>query len=595
MDLKDEIKNRLDIINIIGRYVDLKKSGSNYKANCPFHSENTPSFMVSQELQIFKCFGCGRSGDIFTFLMEMEGIEFKDALIQLAQETDIDISKYSFKNNQSTHSIYYEINETAQKFFSYTLLQLKVGKKALDYLKERGLSVDQINEFGIGYAPNSWNSLHQYLTKKGYKENLIHISGLIKKSPQGKYYDVYRGRIIFPLINQGGKIVGFSGRTIIGEEPKYINTKDTPVFKKSNFVFNLDKAKTEIRRKKEVIVVEGEFDTITPYIKGVKNVVALKGTSFTAGQAKLLKRYADIAYIFFDGDSAGNEAALRGIEVAQNLNLDVKISTLPRSFKDPDEAARESIDIIYKSIDEAIPAYDFYFEYILKKYDRTDAIGKKKITEFLAPRIKRIENDIFKAHYTKKLAELINLSEELVMKAEYTAQNKHQSDKTNYRNSSENGEKSPNDRPLDRKLENVHKIKEDKEELFIYLIKADKNLFKKFFGKINKGKLLKKEDLEILEKYNSKVVKGTTTLESFVNKNTLQDVFLTNLGSFEESTETQILTLQKLYNRYKRNRIKEKIEELTHQIKQAEIQDNSQILDKMQKKFTILARQLSRL
>jgi len=275
--------------------------------------------------------------------------------------------------------------------------------------------------------------------------------------------------------------------------------------------------------------------------------------------------------------------------------LDVKISTLPRSFKDPDEAARESIDIIYKSIDEAIPAYDFYFEYILKKYDRTDAIGKKKITEFLAPRIKRIENDIFKAHYTKKLAELINLSEELVMKVEDMVQNKYQSDKTNYRNSSENGEKSPNDRPLDRKLENVHKIKEDKEELFIYLIRADKNLFKKFFGKINKGKLLKKEDLEILEKYNSKVVKGTTTLESFVNKNTLQDVFLTNLGSFEESTETQILTLQKLYNRYKRNRIKEKIEELTHQIKQAEIQDNSQILDKMQKKFTILARQLSRL
>src|SRR3989344_54987 len=595
MDLKDEIKNRLDIINIIGRYVDLKKSGSNYKANCPFHSENTPSFMVSQELQIFKCFGCGRSGDIFTFLMEMEGIEFKDALIQLAQETDIDTSKYSFKNTQSTHSIYYEINETAQKFFSYTLLQLKVGKKALDYLKERGLSVDQINEFGIGYAPNSWNSLHQYLTKKGYKENLIHISGLIKKSPQGKYYDVYRGRIIFPLINQGGKIVGFSGRTIIGEEPKYINTKDTPVFKKSNFVFNLDKSKTEIRRKKEVIVVEGEFDAITPYIKGVKNVVALKGTSFTPGQAKLLKRYADIAYIFFDGDSAGNEAALRGIEVAQNLNLDVKISILPRSFKDPDEAARESIDIIYKSIDEAIPAYDFYFEYILKKYDRTDAIGKKKITEFLAPRIKRIENDIFKAHYTKKLAELINLSEELVMKVEDMVQNKYQSDKTNSRNFSGNGEKNLNESPLDKKLENVHKIKEDKVELFIYLIRADKNLFKKFFGKISKGKLLKKEDLETLEKYNSKVVKGNTTLESFVNKNNLQDVFLTNLGSFEESTETQILTLQKLYNRYKRNRIKEKIEELTHQIKQAEIQDNSQILDKMQKKFTILARQLSRL
>lgn len=579
MDLKEDIKQKVDIVTLIGRYVEVKKAGTNYKANCPFHNENSPSFVISPEMQFFKCFGCGKSGDIFTFLMEMEGIEFRDALKQLAEEAQIDMSKYqtNFTQKENRNHIYYELNELAKNFYTYTLLNLPVAKVARDYLKNRGLKENQIKEVGLGYAPNSWNSLHNFLTKKNFSEKDLETAGLIKRGNKG-YYDVYRGRVMFPLENQGGKVVGFAGRTIINEDPKYINTKDTPVFNKSQFIFNLNRAKTEIRRKNEVIVTEGEFDAITPYLKGIKNVVALKGTAFTADQAKLLKRYAETAIIFFDSDSAGDNATARGIEIAQNIGLNLKIARLTNKFKDPDEAAKESIDIIYKAVDNAVPAYDFFFSYITSKYDVGEAYGKKKIIEFLKPKIQNIKDPILAEHYTKKLSEILDISQESIFKTNVET-------KATYERKAEiNQEDTP----------------QEIDPLFLYLIRAEKEIFKKTYKIVKKRKLLPEKyriSLDEYEKeYITKKVQKREYLDNTKNGLIKEDIFLKETpGNFEESVESQEAILNNLVKKYSINVLRDKINVVAHEISKAESLNDKEKLDKLQKKIKILTKQLAKL
>ncbi|NCT55955.1 DNA primase [bacterium] len=569
-DLVTEVKTRIDIIDVIGKYVTVKKAGSNYQSLCPFHSEKTPSFMINRELQIYKCFGCGKGGDVFDFVMEMEGIEFADALNKLAEELSIDTSLYGHTKKTTNNSILYEINEAALKFYEYTLLNLKVGKIALEYLNERGLNEDHIKEFRLGYAPNSWNSLYNYLIKKKYKEADILKAGLIKQGQGGGYYDSYRGRIIFPLENQGGKVVGFSGRTIIDEDPKYINTKETPIFNKSEFVFNLNRAKTEIRRQKEVIVTEGEFDAIKPYIKGIKNIVALKGTAFTALQAKLLKRYAETAYIFFDSDSAGDSAALRGIEIATKVGLDIKVASLPGKYKDPDEAASQSIDLIYKAVENAVPAYDYYFSYALKQNDYKDALGKKNISEFLMPKINKIEDPILKDHYTKKLSELLEISEE-VLKSTPRSEDKKEN----------------------LKMEEKY-VDPVEDALFVYLIRCNEEIFKKNFSEVSKEKLLPENLLNLLIAYEQKVILGKDKKPGFIKENKLESLLLKQLGDFDESVEFQDRVILSHIRNYKEKKIKLEIKNLTAQLKDAQELGDNERLDKLQKKFRMLTNVLKK-
>lgn len=570
-DLVTEVKTRIDILDVIGKYVTVKKAGSNYQALCPFHSEKSPSFMINREMQIYKCFGCGVGGDVYDFIMGMEGVEFADALNRLAEELNIDTSLYGNVKKTTDNSILFEINEAALKFYEYTLTTLKVGKIALEYLKDRGLNEDHIKEFRLGYAPNSWNSLYNYLKTKGYKEADILKAGLIKQGQGGGYYDSYRGRIIFPLENQGGKVVGFSGRTIIDEDPKYINTKETPIFNKSEFIFNLNRAKTEIRRKKEVIVTEGEFDALKPYIKGIKNIVALKGTAFTSGQVKLLKRYAETAYIFFDGDSAGDLATLRGIETAGKEGLDIKVASLPSKFKDPDEAASQSIDLIHKAVEDAVPAYDYYFSYALKKNDSKDALGKKNISDFLMPKINKIEDSVLRDHYTKKLAELLQVSQEALLSKPDTTEGR-------------NNAKSE------------VKIEQNPEEdmLFVYLIRSDKGIFAKNFSEVVKEKLLPENLLNILIDYQQKVVLGKTNKSDYIKENKLESLLLRHLGDFDDSLEFQSRVILSFINTYKERKIKQDIKKLTMQLKEAQELGDNERLDKLQKKFRMLTNVLKK-
>jgi len=574
-DVKEEIKSKVDIVDLISRYISVKKAGSNYKASCPFHNEDTPSFMISPSLQIYKCFGCGKAGDVFTFLMDMEGIEFRDALERLAEETNTDISSYLSKSKNPNYQKLYDINELVKKYYTYTLLNLKVGKTALKYLKDRGLSKKHIKDFNLGYAPNSWDSLTNYLTKKGYSHKFIEDAGLVKRGPGGKYYDVYRGRIIFPLINERNKTVGFAGRTIINEDPKYINSKDTLVFKKSYYVYNLNKSKVEIKKKNQVVVCEGEFDAITPYIKGIKNIVALKGTSFTQGQAKLLKRYCDEAVIFFDNDVAGQEAALRGLEIAQNLGLNVKVASLSGNFKDPDEAAKKSIDILHKAIDNALFVYDYYILYITKKYDVKDPVDKTKIAKFLEPKISNIADPILKAHYTKKLSELIEVPEDTLNIQITNTKTKQNISK-----------------PKDVKVQKL-------DILSVYLFKTDKIIFNKYFKDIKKENLVPSSYIKLLQEYNKGCLKAKISRSQFIenskNKERFQEWELYDTGSFENTAEIQEKSIISLIKKQKQLKIKNELHKLSTKISNAESLNDAKKLDKYYKKHRILSKSLSNL
>ncbi len=576
-DIKEEIKQKIDIVDLISRYITLKKAGSIYKANCPFHNENTPSFAVNQSLQIFKCFGCGKGGDVFTFLMEIEGIEFKDALIRLGEMADIDVSKYlnTYHPNKKADT-YLRINEAALNFFNYVLTSTPSGKPALEYLKDkRGYTINQINELKLGYAPNSWDSLYKYLTlNKKFDEKDIEDVGLIKRS-KTKYFDAFRGRITIPLINERDELVGFSGRTIVNDEPKYLNTKETPLFKKSRFLFNLNNAKMEMKRQKYVIVSEGIFDALTPYIKGVKNIIASQGTALTQDQVKLIKRYCETMILFFDNDSAGNEATVRGIEVAQNGGLMVKIATLPIGFKDPDEAAKENIDIIYKCGDEALNAFDYFFKYAEKRFNVKDAYGKSQAAKFLKPKIGRITDEVLKSHYTKKLAELLEISESAV------------TDDNTY---------SKAETPL-AENPNIEFEAPQVSLLTIYLLNSDRKNFNKYYKYSVEHKLLRNDELELLSDYKKNVLALKKDRAEYIQdspfKDKLEYSFLQSLGDFTTNTELADKILNDMTAKALNVKLKQKLSRISDKIKQAEASKDAKKLDLLQKKFNILAKKLS--
>lgn len=415
-----EIKEKLDIVDLISQYVSLKKAGKNYKALCPFHNEDTPSFMVSPELQIFKCFGCGRGGDIYKFLMEMEGVEFGEALQVLAEKAGVKLASYRSSPESERRKKLLEINHLASRYFHYLLTNRSVGKECLDYFrKERGFGDGIIKDFDLGYAPNSWNSLGNYLLGKGYTLSEIIDAGLVVSKRGGRrFYDRFRGRAMFALQDHRGQVVGFSGR-IMGDTrgPKYLNTPESIVFNKSLFLYGLFRSKGFIKSAGQAVIVEGPTDFLTPFSSGTKNMVAAQGTALTLGQIKLLKRYTGDISICFDADLAGNLATKRGIDLAEKAGLEVAVITLPDGFKDPDQLARTNLEVWKEVVQKPIPVYDFYFQTAFKKYDRKTPEGKKQIAKELLPIIRNISDDIQRASYVQKLASELDVKMGIIEQA----------------------------------------------------------------------------------------------------------------------------------------------------------------------------------
>ncbi|RLE00954.1 MAG: DNA primase, partial [Candidatus Aminicenantes bacterium] len=318
MEIVDKIKQTVSIVEVASLYTTLKKRGSKYVGLCPFHSEKEPSFNVDEEKQLYHCFGCGRGGDIFTLVMEKEQLSFPEAVRFLARRYNIPLPspKSASRQQQKLEEKLYRINELALGYFRKNLYSTSEGQKALAYLKKRGLTKETIDYFKLGYALHSWEALIAFFRTKKIPESLLEKAGLVlKKSQENRYYDRFRGRIIFPIFNLTGQVLGFGGRTIFDESPKYLNSPDTPIYTKGQWLYGLNFNKNAIREAREIILVEGYTDFLALYQAGFKNVVASLGTSLTPAQTSLAHRFAPQLTVCYDGDAAGQKAALRAVSL----------------------------------------------------------------------------------------------------------------------------------------------------------------------------------------------------------------------------------------------------------------------------------------
>lgn len=425
----DEIRSKIDIVELINEYVPLKKAGRNWRAPCPFHSEKIPSFMVSPELGIYKCFGCSKGGNVFTFLMEYEKMTFGEALGFLAKRAGVKLTSYRPGPQEAEKEKIYQINHLASEFYHYLLLNHRVGKAALRYILGRGITKKSLGLFKLGYAPAMWDGVQRFLVeKKGYQPEDLEKAGLIiktlkhgntrtiKNSSKTRYYDRFRNRLIFPLLDHRGNVCGFAGRSIppeTKEAPKYINTPETLVYHKSGLLYGLSVTKEAIKKEDSAVIVEGELDAISSYQAGIQNAVAIKGSALTEQQARLLKRYTENIVLALDTDVAGDAAARRGIEIADSLGFNIRICTLGK-YKDPDEAAQKAPAFYKKKIKEAVGIYDFLIDSAFQRFKGKTPEEKKKIGQEIGPILAKITDEIVKSHYVKLLAKRLGVEEEAV-------------------------------------------------------------------------------------------------------------------------------------------------------------------------------------
>ena len=410
MDPIDQIKAKIDIVDLISSYVPLKKMGRNFAARCPFHQETKPSFMISPDRQIFRCFGCEKKGDIFGFIQEKEGFTFRESLEFLAKKAGVTLPRYDKKTRDQKERLT-EINTLAAKLYRHILLNTRTGAAARKYLESRGIQSALWEKFNLGFAPPQ-PVLEKFLTKAGFGFSEIAQSGILVAGDFGRFFDRFRQRLIFPIFNLQGAVVGFSGRVINSQqEPKYLNSPETLIFQKGSNLYGLNLAKDAVKATGFAILVEGEFDVIASHVAGVENVVAVKGTALTDDQIKLISRFTDQISLCFDVDLAGDAAARRGIELADRAGLNIKVIRIARA-KDPDEAVRKSKDLWIGSVESAIPVYDWLIEEVFGRYDGKTAYGAKKISDEILPALARISDEVVRAHYFQKLASKLSLTEE---------------------------------------------------------------------------------------------------------------------------------------------------------------------------------------
>jgi len=414
-----KIKEKIDLAEYIGRSVPLKKAGRNFSGLCPFHQEKSPSFNVSPERGVFKCFGCGVSGDLFTFVMQRDGLTFQEALKMLADEAGVRLEKFASKKDsaeKSREDIYYDLHTSAVEYYHFLLTKHDIGLEAREYLEKRGIQIGEkdgvVEKFKIGYAPRSWDALGGYLLKKGFKQEDIVGCGLgVRSEKRTGFYDMFRGRVMFPLMNKAGQTVGFAGRVLgTDKTAKYINTAETPIFHKREFLFGFYQSKESIRRKNEAILVEGEMDMLSSFQAGIKNIVAVKGSVLTEEQVESLSRVCTKLLLCFDADFAGDKAMRKAIELAESKEMEIKVIQL-KSGKDPDECIKSGVQNWIESIEKAVPYYDFLIQSAVKRHDVQDPFGKKRILEELAPYIPAIKNSIVRSHYMQMLSTLLDMPE----------------------------------------------------------------------------------------------------------------------------------------------------------------------------------------
>jgi len=444
MSVVDEIKQRLDIADVVSDYVALKKSGRNFKGMCPFHTEKTPSFFIFPERQSWHCFGsCGTGGDIFSFVMKKEGIDFGQALRLLAERAGVTlVSKEKDRAADRQFERLYQANEAAAQYYHHLLSNAKAAEVARGYLEKRGISQASIDGFQLGFSPDSWDALGQHLRSRSYKEGELAAAGLVREKEEGRGYDLFRNRLMFPIRNEQGTVIGFGARALDDSTPKYINSPQTAIFDKSGALYGIDLARGAIREQDLAIIVEGYMDVIVAHQYGMANVVASMGTSVTEKQIGLIKRLTTNLALALDADAAGDAATLRGLEVARQafseklmagpsqlglsseqpdrmradskLRARLKIIVLPEG-RDPDEVIRESAESWRSLVDGATPLMDYLFTAVTSKLDLSKEEDRTSAAEQLLPLISEIEDAVERELRMRKLAALVGVDEKIIM------------------------------------------------------------------------------------------------------------------------------------------------------------------------------------
>ncbi|TXH06193.1 MAG: DNA primase [Candidatus Moraniibacteriota bacterium] len=416
MDQVEEVKSKVDIVEIIGSRVTLKKAGRHFKGLCPFHSEKSPSFIVSPERQSYKCFGCQEGGDVLTFLQKYEGYSFLEALESMAAKVGVTLQSYRPTEADSRRKKILEILSLASEYYSYLLNKHESGSVARDYLAGRGIRSESIKKFNLGYSPSQWRSVSDFLIKKkGYRIEEVEASGLIIIAGEGKYYDRFRGRVMFPLKDHKGVVVGFSGRTLSKDpqEAKYINSPETSTYHKSQMLYGLYENREAIRKEDKIVLVEGELDMIPSVQANVPYVVAIKGSAFTAEQAQIISRYSRNVYMSLDADSAGQEAIKRAVVIAETLDLSIRVVQI-KGGKDPGDVAGENPTAWREMVKKAVLYWDFLIDSASAKSDPKSGEGAGEITREVIPALSQIANKVVQAHYVRLLATKLGVGESVV-------------------------------------------------------------------------------------------------------------------------------------------------------------------------------------
>ncbi len=411
--LIDEIQARADIAELIGRYMPLKRAGRHWKANCPFHKEKTPSFMVNTDKQIFHCFGCGVGGNIFSFLMQHDRLTFPEAVRQLADQVGLRMPERETGSNEAQHEQLFALMDKACHYFERMFLSPQ-GQAARTYVERRGVSEQTREVFRMGWAPPGWDPLLSAAKKTSMAPEPLEAAGLLVKGRSG-YYDRFRNRLIFPILDMRGRVVSVGGRSLDGAEPKYLNGPESPVYTKGRHLFGLVQAKSAIAQSRTVVIVEGYFDCVVLSGAGIANVVSPLGTALTAEQARLLKRYAERVILAFDADAAGETATLRGIDLLVETGLQVQVAQLPPGV-DPDEHARAiGREAFEQLLAQSVTVFEWLIAHALKRFPGRSTEAKVSAAQVLLPMIAKVPNAMARSEYVRQLAERLHLDEAAVL------------------------------------------------------------------------------------------------------------------------------------------------------------------------------------
>jgi DNA primase len=435
-DAVSEVRERTDIVEVVGQHVQLKKAGRSYKGLCPFHGEKTPSFIVFPDSQNFHCFGCGRGGDVFSFVMGLENLDFKEALAELAKRAGVQLTPSAPANLEvdAHRQRLIEINELAAAFYANILASSGAGARGRELIQKRGVSEAMISRFRLGFAPDGWDHLLDFLTKRGVEPSLAAEAGLLQQRDSGGFYDRFRNRLLFPISDREGRVVGFGGRALGDEQPKYLNTARTPIFDKSALVYGLDLAKESARKHDQIVIVEGYMDVIAAHQFGYDNVVGQMGTALTEAQIGLVKRLTKRIVLALDADAAGQMATVRGLEAMQEaldhdekpvvdpvglvrferkLNAEISIAQLPEG-KDPDELIRRRPEAWPEVIASAKPFLDFYINAVVGNGPVESPTAKTEIVSRVGPLLRQVPDRIVQDHYVNLLATKLRIDPRLV-------------------------------------------------------------------------------------------------------------------------------------------------------------------------------------